>query len=411
MILSSNPSLPIDFVRYQFPALDSYWAFFDNAGGTQILQQVIDRTKDYWLSTNVQLGGPYELSQRAGDRATVGREGIATLMNAQPQEVILGASASSLLRMLASCVGQTWKAGDEVIVTLCDHEANIAPWVDLERWGIGVKFWPLNAETLMLDLADLEPLISDRTRLVAFTHTSNILGTIHPVKEMTAWIHDRGAKVCVDGVSYAPHRLMDVRDWDVDFYVFSCYQVYGPSMGVLYGKQEHWEQMPGYNHGFLTTIPDKFQPGGVNNAFTYGMVGLCDYLEELGKQVGSAAKDLRDCMEQAFELIADHETDLGEQLLDFLNEHTRVRLIGSDTMALDDRVPTFSFVVENKDSALIPEALAAHHIGIRSGHFYAKRLVESLGLMDCGGVVRVSLVHYNTVEEVDRLIEQLIPLL
>ncbi|HEY9668154.1 MAG TPA: aminotransferase class V-fold PLP-dependent enzyme, partial [Coleofasciculaceae cyanobacterium] len=258
---------PIDFVRQQFPALAGDWTFFDNAGGSQTLQQVVDRISEYLLTSDVQLGASYAISQLAGDRVTKAAQGMATLINAKsPSEVVMGSSTTLMLRILSLCLVQTWNPGDEVIVTNCDHEANIGAWVDLEKQGIKIKVWRINPETLQLHLEDLELLLSDRTRLVAFTHASNILGTINPVKEITQLVHQQGAMVCVDGVAYAPHRLIDVQDLDVDFYAFSFYKAYGPHYALLYGKQEHLLAIPGINHYFIkqTDIPYKFQLGNVN---------------------------------------------------------------------------------------------------------------------------------------------------
>jgi selenocysteine lyase/cysteine desulfurase len=222
-------SFPIDFVRQQFPSLAGDWTFFDNAGGSQTLKQVVDRISEYLLTSDVQLGASYAISQLAGDRVAKAAQAMATLINAKsPSEVVMGSSTTLMLRILSLCLSQTWTPGDEVIVTNCDHEANIGPWVDLKKQGIQIKVWRLNPDTLTLHLEDLEQLLSDRTRLVALTHASNLLGTINPIKEIAKVVHAQGAMICVDGVAYAPHRLVDVQDLDVDFYVFSFYKVYGP---------------------------------------------------------------------------------------------------------------------------------------------------------------------------------------
>jgi cysteine desulfurase family protein (TIGR01976 family) len=360
----------------------------------------------------VQLGASYAVSQLAGDRVAKAAQAMATLINAKSaSEVVMGSSTTLLLRILSLCLSQTWNPGDEVIVTNCDHEANIGAWVDLEKQGIKIKVWRINPDTLKLHLEDLEPLLSDRTRLVAFTHASNVLGTINPVKDITEFVHRHGAMVCIDGVGYAPHRLVDVQDLDVDFYVFSFYKVYGSHYALLYGKQEHLLAMPGINHYFIgqTHIPYKFQPGNVNFELSYGMLGLCDYLSELaqlsyGEQT---ALDLRSQMVQAVELMSTHEDVIGDRLLKYLTSKSNVRIIGQPQANRNSRVPTISFVVDGTNSESIPRQIDKHHIGIRFGDFYAKRLIEDLGLDKQGGVVRVSMVHYNTIEEVDRLIEAL----
>lgn len=406
------PTLQIDFVREQFPALSGDWTFFDNAGGSQTLKRVVDRISEFLLTSDVQLGASYGVSQLAGERLAKATQAMATLINAaDPTEVIMGSSTTMLLRILSLCMVQTFEPGDQIIVTNCDHEANIGAWIDLEKQGIEIKVWHLNPDTLDLDLEDLKALLSPRTRLVAVTHASNILGTINPIKAIAELVHAQGALICVDGVAYTPHRLVDVQDLDVDFYVFSFYKVYGPHHALLYGKRDHLLKLPGLNHYFIdsTNIPYKFQPGNVNYEMSYGMLGLCEYLSDLVRQHYSdiAALDLRQQMQQAFDLISIHEEQIGERLLNYLCSKPNVRIIGKPTADRTQRVPTIAFVVDGVDSATIPPQIDPYKIGIRYGDFYDKRLIEALELQNQGGVVRVSMVHYNSLEEVDRLIKYL----
>ncbi|MEO1211329.1 MAG: cysteine desulfurase-like protein [Cyanobacteria bacterium J06638_20] len=398
------------FVRQQFPALAGDWVFFDNAGGSQTLQSVVDRLSDYLLTSNVQLGASYDMSQKAGERVAEGAQAIATLVNAaDPSEVVMGSSTSLLFRILALCLGQTFELGDEVIVTNCDHEANIGCWVELKERGITVKFWSINPETLELDLADLEPLMTPRTRLVAVTHTSNILGTINSIRAIADFVHERGALICVDGVAYAPHRLVDVQALDVDFYAFSFYKVYGPHYAVLYGKRDWLVRLPRFNHFFIDgeQTPYKFQPGNVNFELSYSMLGLCDYLSAFARthEGDAVSPDLRGQMEQSFERISQYEEALSDRLLCYLTQKPNVQILGTQTSDRTQRVPTISFVVNGVDSSTIPTKVDTHKIGIRYGDFYACRLIDDLGLSTKNGVVRVSMVHYNTLEEVDRLIQ------
>ncbi|WP_277878120.1 aminotransferase class V-fold PLP-dependent enzyme [Leptolyngbya sp. FACHB-261] len=284
--MTQPTALQVDFVRQQFPALAGDWTFFDNAGGSQTLKPVVDRISEFLLTSNVQLGASYAVSQWAGERLAKATQAMATLINATDvSEVVMGPSTTMLLRILSLCLAQTFEPGDEIIVTNCDHEANIGAWLDLAKQGIQIKVWQLNADSLELHLEELESLLSPRTRLVALTHASNILGTINPIKAITKLAHAQGALVCVDGVAYAPHRLIDVQDLDIDFYAFSFYKVYGPHHALLYGKREHLLALPGINHYFIgqTNIPYKFQPGNVNYELSYGMLGLCDYLSELAQ--------------------------------------------------------------------------------------------------------------------------------
>ncbi|MEH2393550.1 MAG: cysteine desulfurase-like protein [Nostoc sp.] len=402
--------LNLDKVRQDFPALAGKWTFFDNAGGSQTLKKVVDRISEFLLSSDVQLGASYAVSQLAGERLALATERMATLINANSfKEVVMGPSTTMMLKVLSISLGQTFTPGDEIIVTNCDHEANIGAWVALEKQGMKVKVWEIRPDTLELHLADLELLMSERTKLVALTHASNVLGTINPIKEIAEFVHDRNAMICVDGVAYAPHRLIDVQDLDVDFYTLSFYKVYGPHHALLYGKEEHLLRLPGWNHYFLeqTDIPYKFQLGNVNFELSYGMLGLCDYLSELAQlhYGNQTAPDLRNQMVQAFDLISIHEEKISDRLLNYLNSKSNVRVIGQSKADRRFRVPTISFVVDGMNSSIIPAKIDQHYIGIRYGDFYAKRLIEYLGLASQGGIVRVSMVHYNTLEEVNSLIE------
>lgn len=406
-MLNATPSLDLDFVRRHFPALAGDWVFFDNAGCSQILKPVVDRIAEFLYDSNVQLGASYAVSQRATARVAAGEKAMATFINAaDPAEVILGPSTSALLRMLAQCLRPTLQPGDEIVVTNADHEANISPWVELERDGIVLKTWRVNPTTLELELPDLEALLTPRTQLVAVTHTSNVLGSIHPVRAIADLVHAQGALLCVDGVAFAPHRRVDVQALDVDFYTFSLYKVYGPHQALLYGKKELLLALPGYNHFFIedTAVPYKFQPGGSSYEMSYSLTAIPEYFEALAQHHGKTG---RDSLDQAFGLIQQHEGVLNEKLLSFLHSRPHVRIIGRDTADPTERVSTISFVVEGMTSDKIPPHLDAHQIGIRYGHFYALRLIEDLGLLPNQGVVRVSMVHYNTLEECDRLIEQL----
>ncbi|HZX09972.1 MAG TPA: cysteine desulfurase-like protein [Acidobacteriota bacterium] len=402
--------LDIDFVRKQFPALSGDWVFFDNAGGSQTLQSVIDRISEYLLTSDVQLGASYELSQLAGERVNKAAESMAELVNAKKSsEIVMGSSTSMLIRILSLCLRETLEQEDEIIVTNCDHEANIGPWRDLQENGLKIKEWKINRDSLRLELEDLKNLIYPKTKLVAVNHVSNILGTINPIKRIASIVHNNGAMICVDGVAYAPHRLIDVQDWDVDFYTFSFYKVFGPHYALLYGKEPLLLDIPGINHFFIkqTDIPLKFQPGNVNFELSYGMMGFCDYVHEFAGYHEKRKKEsfLRQKALTTFNLIRDHEEVLSGRLLDYLNSKPNVRIIGEKISESSKRVPTISFVVDGMKSDSITREVDKYKIGIRYGHFYAKRLIDALELDKQNGVIRVSMVHYNTLEEVDRLIQ------
>ena len=408
---TSLSSLDISFVRSHFPGLESPWTFFDNAGGSQTLKEVTNRITDYLLNSNVQHGASYQVSQIAVNRVQQATEAMKVLVNASdPQEIVMGPSTTALIRILSICFGKTLKPGDEIIVSNSDHEANVSPWTDLEAQGIKVKIWKIRSDDFRFHLEDLELLMTEKTRLVAVTHTSNVLGTLNPIKEIARFVHKKGALICVDGVAHAPHKLIDVQDLDVDFYIFSFYKVYGPHYALMYGKKEHLLSLPGINHYFIKSddLPYKFQPGNVNFEFAYGMLGLWDYIEAVAAHHFPDTHDnLREKAVRVYDLFNKHEERLAQKFIDFLASKSSVRIIGEPTGDRAVRVPTICFVVEGMDSEEIVLKVDPHLIGIRWGDFYAKKLIHDLGLIPYNGVVRVSMVHYNSMEEVERLIQVL----
>lgn len=411
------PAFDVDRVRSEFPGLSNGFVFLDNAGGSLTLSRVADRVHDYLLKSDVQLGASYEVSQLASRRVAQGRAELVDLVGAEgPEEVAFGASTTLLLKLLANAIAGRLTPRDEVIVTHADHEANIGPWLGLERLGVKINVWKVRPETMRLETEDLKSLLSPRTKLLCVTHVSNILGTIEPVKEWAGLVHDVGGQICVDGVAFAPHRRVAVKDWDVDYYVLSLYKVYGPHLAVLYGKRDCLLELDGVNHFFVgkDRLPNKLEPGNPCYELAYGSGGIVSYLEELGRggfdsagENASGEVGRREDLDRAFERIARHEEGLSRRLLDFLATKDRVRVIGRVESDRDLRVPTISFVVSGHRSQEIVNQVDPHRIGIRFGDFYARRLIEDLGLSEGGGVVRVSMVHYNTVEEIDRLISVL----
>jgi cysteine desulfurase family protein (TIGR01976 family) len=398
--------MPLDLahVRSCFPALADGFAYFDNAGGSLVLRGVAERVAEYLLTTSVQTGASYVHSQRASARLAEARARVALWLGARrPEEVVFGPSTTVLAQFLAKAMAGRLQPGDEVVVTDFDHESNIGPWRALEKAGVVVREWRINPETLRPDLADLDTLLGPRTRLVAVTHASNILGTIMPVAEIARRVHAAGAELVVDAVAYAPHRALDVAGWDVDYYIFSFYKTYGPHFAVLYGKHDKLLELDGLYHWFYgrEKVPAKLEPGNPSYEGAWGAAGIVDYLEGLGGGSGRAA------LERGFGDIAAHEAALAERLLGFLRSRNDIRVIGERSSDAAVRVPTISFKVAGKDSAAIVAAVDRDPIGIRFGDFHSRRLVERLGLMEGNGVVRASMVHYNTLEEVDRLVESL----
>jgi cysteine desulfurase family protein (TIGR01976 family) len=405
--------LNLDQVRAEFPALAGDTIFLDNAGGSQVLRRVADRISDYLLTSSVQLGASYGASQSAGEKVLAARKAVADLINAPHDEsVVMGGATTALMFMLTQALMLGIRAGDEIIVTNTDHEANIGGWMRLQAAGAVIKVWPVNPKTLALDLTDLDALLGPRTRWLAMTWASNVLGTVNDVAEISNRVHAAGGRVCVDAVAYAPHRLVDVQASGADVVVFSFYKVFGPHYAVMWVQRELLLSLPSLNHFFIgpEVMPYKLQPGNVNYELSYGCIGIHDYLCHIGTSLGQTGTT-RQRMQAAFDAFEAHENALAERLLNWLRSQLGVRVIGRDSVNVNvsdpHRVPTISFVVTGQS----PEAIVRHvdgfGIGIRHGDFYAKRLIEALGLQGQGGVVRVSMAHYNTAGEIDQLIEHL----
>jgi cysteine desulfurase family protein (TIGR01976 family) len=404
--LNNLNSLDLDFVRGQFPGLNNGWTLFDNAGGTQILARSVDRLNDFLFNMNVQTGGSYDLSIKAANALESGRQAMMHLTNASRAEEIAFASSSTVaLQNLAKSMRGQFKPGDEVIVTVSDHESNIGPWTTLEEFGVTLKFWNIDPERLELKFDDLQSLLSDRTKLVAVTYVSNILGTINPIADIAKLVHSADAKLCVDAVAFAPHRAIDVAALDVDYLVFSLYKVFGPHFAVLYGKYDLLRELDNLYHYFYgkEKVPAKLEPGNASYELAYASIGIVDYLAELAEQVDGAGST-RDKIVRAFDRITLYENAIAERLLAYLRSRSDCRILGFENGSDERRVPTISFVVDGQDSGQIAKKMDAYNIAIRFGDFHARRLLEFLNLADNGGCVRVSMAHYNTISEVDALI-------
>jgi cysteine desulfurase family protein (TIGR01976 family) len=401
--------LDIDFARSQFPGLSNGWTFFDNAGGSQILKRAVERMTSFLYDKNVQIGGSYDVSLQAAKALMDGRMAAMQLVNAsRPEEIVFGGSTTVLIQNLAKAMRSQLQPGDEVIVTISDHESNIGPWESLKDAGIVLKFWPLDTQTYLLDIADLAPLMSERTKLVCVTHVSNILGSINPISEIAAFVHQRGARICVDAVAYAPHRAIDVQAWDVDYYVFSLYKTYGPHYAMMYGKYAHLLELDPLYHFFYgrDKVPGKLEPGNPNYELAYSLTGIVDYLGELGERAGENGTK-REKIIAAFEAITQQENALSDRLLGYLRNRNDCRIFGEGHTNRGSRIPTISFAFEGRNSESICAAMDAYKIAIRFGDFHARRLGDHIGLPQYRGAVRVSMVHYNTLEEVERLIASL----
>jgi cysteine desulfurase family protein (TIGR01976 family) len=392
----------LEAIRRAFPALDSSFAFLENAGGSQVPGVVADAVREHMISNYVQLGAGYPRSQKATEIVDQAHTFIETLVNAGSiGKVILGPSTTALTHMLANAYSEQIIPGDEVIIAVTNHEANAGPWDRLRRFGAKVHLWPVDQDTFHCSLESLQELLSAKTKLVALPHVSNLLGQVVDLEPIVDLCHQVGAKVIVDGVAYAPHRAIDVQKWGVDWYVFSTYKVYGPHMAALFGRNEALAGIRGPNHFFIAddAVPYKFELGGASHEGCAGLVALQSYLAFLAETESCN----RATIEKAFGLMGELESPLQSKLVSFLRTVPDVRVVGS----VGDSVGTVSFVSRSRNCEEIVRHVQSRKIGIRSGHMYAYRLCQSLGIPVETGVVRASLVHYNSLNEIDRLIDAL----
>ena len=404
------PLLDLDFVRAQFPAFSEPslegFAHFENAGGSYACGQVIGWLDRYYRQTKVQPYYDFEASRLAGEQMDDAKRRLAAWLNVGTDELHFGPSTSQNTYVMAQALRQALEPGDEVIVTNQDHEANVGAWARLEEAGIVVREWKIDPETAELRRADLEALLGERTRAVAFTHCSNVVATIHPVRELCDLIHEAGARAIVDGVSMCPHGLPDLAATGADIYFFSLYKVYGPHLGVMVLKRDLNAELPCQGHFFNAEKPAyRFTPAGPDHAQIAAVNGVVDYLERVSLRHGHTDLTIPKQVAAVRTLFRDHETALLQPLLDFLDGHPKVRLIGR--VAAAERAPTVAFTADGWSSQELAGQLAERRLGVGAGHFYAWRLVRALGIDTEDGVVRASFVHYTSPDEVTRLIEAL----
>ncbi|KAJ0168642.1 putative cysteine desulfurase [Colletotrichum tanaceti] len=385
--------LDIAAVRAKFPALSQDQVFFDNAGGSQTLGTVIDSIRDYLSQSNVQLGASYKVGQRATASYGKGYQAGAQYINASPDEIVFGASTTQLFRNLSHAL--SLDKGDEIIVSAVDHEANIASWVDLAaRQNLTLKWWkPAEAPNPKLSVENLKPLLSERTRLVTLTHASNILGTIHDVAAIAEAVHKETPKglVCVDGVAYAPHRPLDVKALGIDFYAFSWYKVYGPHTAMLYASRPAQD-------GHMHSLGHFFNPSDSLE----GKLGLAGGSYELVSAVPRVLEYLGTPDSEGWKGKIEQERLLQSTLLEYLNGRGDVTVYGETDAGTEQRVPTISFRVKGWGAKELVTAVEKEtDFGFRWGHFYSYRLIkEILDLDPADGIVRVSMVHYNSLDEI-----------
>lgn len=403
--MSADTQFPIGTVRSRFPALahNANHLYFDNAAGAQLPDLALTAVHEHLLTHNVQRGARYGLSRSVDAGIVAARQSVALLVNAyDPAEISFGMNATSFIRLVSLGIGQTLGARNEIIVTDLDHDANVSTWLALEPMGAKCVFWKMRDDG-KLHVEDLVPLLNERTRLVACTAASHALGTLVDVKAVGKLAHDAGAEIFVDCVHYTPHALVDVQDWDCDYLVCSGYKTFSPHMGFLWGRLDLLRALPTFREDFIPNEPPhKIEVGTFVYENVAGMDGAVRYLEQLGQDLASGAQlSRRDAIVGAMDAIQRYEMILSQALLDVLHRH------GATVYGIADsaqgRVPTISFNFAAMPPAQLAQKLADQDIGVRDGHMFAPRLMARLGLTMASGAARISLVHYNTLEEVARL--------
>jgi len=418
------PTLALDIhrVRAQFPSLAQTVnghpaAFLDGPGGTQVPQRVIDAISDYLRRDNANTGGAYATSRNTDAMLAEARAAMADFLNCGADEIVFGPNMTTLTYAMSRAIGRDLGPGDEILVTRLDHDANVTPWLALEEKGVTIRWAEIHEENCTLDLADLASKINDRTKLVAVGYASNAVGTINPVKAIIQLAHAAGALAYVDAVHYGPHGLIDVAALDCDFLVCSTYKFFGPHMGVLFGKREHLQRLRPYKVRPLTdAVPNRWEWGTLNHECIAGITACVDYIADLGRHAHPQAPGRRAAIVAAFEAIHTYEHGLMERLIAGLNKIPTLKLYGiTDPARFEERCPTIALRVviqeANQTASQTPLALATK-LGDRGlftwdGNYYALNLTERLDVEKTGGFLRIGLVHYNTVEEVDRLLAAL----
>jgi cysteine desulfurase family protein (TIGR01976 family) len=410
----------LEAIRARFPALSitdngTPRAYFDNPAGTQVPQSVVDRMSSCLLEANANLGGFFATSRRADAIADEAHAAMADLLNApSPDEIIFGQNMTTLTLHVSRSIGRQFRAGDEIILSRMDHDANVTPWVLLARdLDLKVRWLPFNLETFEFDLSALDDLLNERTRLVCVGGASNMTGTIHDIRTISRRAHEFGAWTYIDAVQSVPHVPTDVQEIGCDFLACSAYKFFGPHQGILWGRREILERLEPYKvRPAPDGIPGRFETGTLSHEGMAGTAAAVDYFAWIGETMAhDYIKDneryegRRRYMHAAMSLLFDYETTLARHLLDGLRQLPGVNVHGiTSPGAMKRRVPTVSFTAAGMASADIAEALARKNVFVWSGHNYAVEAAMALGIYDSGGGVRVGPVHYNSIDELDRLL-------
>jgi cysteine desulfurase family protein (TIGR01976 family) len=403
--------LDVAWVRSQFPSLGMQIdgqtaAFLDGPAGTQVPAQVIAAIQTYLTNSNANTGGAFLTSRRSDEMIADTRAAMADFFHCDPCEVVFGQNMTTLSFAISRAIGRELRSGDEILVTTLDHDANFSPWKALEENGVVLRVADINEEDCTLDLEDLKSKLSHRTKLVAVGYASNAVGTINPVREVCRLAHAAGAMTFIDAVHYAPHGLADVKELDCDFLACSPYKFFGPHMGTLFGKRELLDRFRPYKvRPSHDEIPDRWETGTLAHELIAGVGAAVDYIAGVGRHSDPTAKTRRQALAAAYRTTVPYERRLIARLVEGLQTIPGVRIYGiTDPKRFKERCSTLSLRIGDHLPKTIARFLAERGIFTWDGNYYAINLTERLQLEQKGGMLRVGLVHYNTLEEVERLL-------
>lgn len=418
-IQTTATALDLASIRAQFPSLAQSVnghpaVFFDGPGGTQVPQRVVDAISDYLCHDNANSGGNYATSRRTDAVIADARAAMADFFHCAADEVVFGQNMTSLTFAFSRAIGRELKPGDEIVVTRLDHDANVSPWLTMAEdcrrnaRGVTVRWAEIHDEDCTLDMDDLASKINANTKLVAVGYASNAVGTINPVKKIVQLAHKVGALAFIDAVHYTPHGLIDVADLDCDFLVCSSYKFFGPHMGVLFGKREHLKKLQPYKVRPLTdAIPFRWERGTLNHECIAGITACVEYIADIGRRARDGASR-RGAIEAAYELIHRHERALLQHAIAGLRQISGLKIYGiADPARFDERCGTLAIRIEGHTPLELAHKLGERGFFTWDGNYYAINLTEHLGVERSGGFLRVGLVHYNTLEELDRFLAAL----
>jgi cysteine desulfurase family protein (TIGR01976 family) len=434
--MTASAALDLNYVRTQFPSLAQTVnghpaAFLDGPGGTQVPQRVIDAISGYLSHDNANTAGAYATSRHTDGMIARARGAMADFLHCGADEIVFGPNMTTLTFAISRAIGRELKAGDEILVTRLDHDANVSPWTTMaEDRGITVRWAEFNVADCTLDMSDLASKINKNTKLVAVGYASNGVGTINPVHEVVRLAHNVGALAYIDAVHYAPHGLIDVAALDCDFLVCSTYKFFGPHMGVLYGKREHLQRFRPYKvRPNTNAIPNCWEWGTLNHECIAGIEACVEYIADLGRKSRASLEgpfdsapgrqpgrlspraeltDRRGAIEAAYTIIHEHEHALLERMISGLKAIPGLKIYGiTDPVRFNDRCPTFAVRIEGHSPLELATKLGERGIFTWDGNYYALNLTERLDVEKSGGFLRIGLAHYNTADEVDRVLAAL----